>query len=142
MQTHPPLQQRRRTRRRRPDPDLLTVAAAAVVAVVLVVPISRAPRTVDRLVVDNPTPWDLHVRVGDGDGGWLPLPVSPAGTREAVRSVVDRGPTWVVEFSVGGERPPPVRLDRSDLAGDDWTIRVPDEVVAALSAAGVPPTPD
>lgn len=141
MQTHPPLQ-RRRTRRRRPDQDLLTVAAAAVAAVVLVVPISRGPQTVDRLVVDNPTPWDLHVRVGDGRGGWLPLPVAPAGTREAVQSVVDRGRTWVVEFSVGGERSSPVRLTRSDLAGDDWTIRVPDEVVAAFSAAGVPPTPD
>jgi hypothetical protein len=98
------------------------------------------PDRVDRLTIDNPTPYPLEVDVGAAGGGArLALGPVASGERHAFTSVVDQGDRWVVHVtsarSDGGE----IVLSRDDLERSDWVITIPDEVGTKLGAAGATP---
>jgi hypothetical protein len=123
--------------------NVAAVVVGGVVAVALTLGVSRAlegPERVDRVTIDNPTPFPLEVDVSPPDGGArLALgPVAP-GERHAFASVVDQGDRWLVHVtsarSDGGE----IVLSRNELARNDWVITIPDEVGTKLAAAGATP---
>ena len=117
-------------------PALLWVAAMAIVT-----PAIRTPPHVDRLTIDNPHPWDVHVEATDADrDGWVGIARVGRDDRHTVESVLDQGDTWVIRFSYAGQSAES-RLDRAELERDDWQVTVPDQLADRLRAAGIPETP-
>lgn len=140
MRTHPPMLQERR--RRRVDRELLLVAVAAAVAVAAGWTVTRPAEKVERLTVDNPTPWELTVQVGPRPpDAWTTLGVVPAQGSWTVEDVLDQGDSWVVRFAVAGRESEPVRVSRADLRRDGWRVAVPRQVAQSFRSLEVPPTP-
>lgn len=141
MRTHLPTLQE--DRRRRVDRELVLVAAAAVVAVLLGWAVTRPAAKVDRLTVENPTPWELTVELGTGEPGeWTTLAVVPPGDSRTVRDVLEQGGTWALRFGVAGRDSEVVRVSRSDLRGDGWKVTVPRSAAEAFRDQGIPNTPN
>jgi hypothetical protein len=102
----------------------------------------EGPDRVDRVTIDNPTPYPLEVEVaGSGDARLALGPVA-AGDRHAFVSVVDQGDRWIVHVtsarSDGGE----FAVNRAALERADWVITIPDSVTTKLGAAGATPDTD
>ena len=52
---------------------------------------------INRVVIDNPTPYPVEIGVAGGDGGsLLTLGRVSSGERHAFASVIDQGDRWVV----------------------------------------------
>jgi hypothetical protein len=122
------------------------------VAVVLLVAVAPAcSRTsgpvgyVDRLVVVNPTVYDVNVAVGpagaSGSSSWVVLGMVPHEDETAFEEVVDQGETWVLRLDYGGEDGGAVSVRRADLARNGWRVSVPPEVAQRLEERGVTPPP-
>ena len=99
--------------------------------------------TVERLTIRNRTRYDVEIRVTDGDrDGWIVLGRTQRGARTVHESLEDLGDVWIFRFesahTLGGE----LRLDRTQLARNRWTVDVPQKVDDALQKAGVEPSPD
>ena len=99
--------------------------------------------TVERLTIRNRTRYDLEIRVTDADrDGWIVLGRTQRGARTVHESIEDLGDVWIFRFesaqTLGGE----LRLDRTQLARNRWTVEVPGEVDDALRKAGVQPSAD
>jgi hypothetical protein len=126
--------------------NVVALLVGGLVAVAVILGVSSAlegPALVDRVTIDNPTPYPLEVEVGGLDGGGrLALGPVASGERHAFASVVDQGDRWVVHVtsarSDGGE----IVLSRNDLERNDWVITISDEVGAKLGAAGATPRTD
>ena len=120
------------------------IAAAVVgglVALALILGVSRAvqgPGVVDRLTINNPTPYPVEVSVArDSGAAGLDLgPVSP-DARHAFESVLDQGDRWVVHVTSASADGGEFVVRRSDLARDNWVITIPDAVGSKLADAGV-----
>src|SRR5438046_4307719 len=114
-----------------------------IVALVLIFAGSQAlegPGVIERVTVDNPTPYQVEVAVaGSGGGSRLALGPVAAGERHAFASVVAQGDQWVVHVtsarSDGGE----FVLRRADLERSEWVITIPSEVASRLAANGASP---
>ena len=94
---------------------------------------------VDRITVVNQTSYPAHVEVrgGGGDSGWLVLTtVGPHGSADALE-VLDQGSVWIFKFAYAGLEDE-VKLARTDLSGNDWTVDVPSSFESALRSRGVP----
>lgn len=140
MRTHPPMLQE--DRRRRVDRELVLVAAAAAIAVLLGWAVTTPPAKVDRLTVENPTPWELTVELGSGSAGeWTTLAVVPPKDSRTVRDVLEQGDTWALRFGVGGRDSDVIRVSRPDLRGDGWKVTVPRSVAESFRSQDVPTTP-
>jgi hypothetical protein len=122
------------------------VVAAAVILVGVsgVVVVSRSlggPAVVDRITIVNATEFDVDVDVSGDDGRLLELRYVAAGKKAVVRDVIDQGAVWVFHFSFGGTDAGTLRLDRTRLVQDDWTVEIPQEVADRLDDAGHRPPP-
>jgi len=99
------------------------------------------PGFVDQVTIENPDVHDVEVDVGDADRKrWVGLGTA---TREASRtfeSVIDPGDTWVFRFRYGGVDGGEVVVSRNDLESNRWRVRVPAEVGARLTQAGLRPS--
>ena len=80
-------------------------AVVVVIALVLVATrLTETPRTVNHLVIENPTKFDLAIDVTGGDGGgWMAVGAVRRGTTVTFQDVVDQGDTWTFRFSAQGE---------------------------------------
>jgi hypothetical protein len=123
--------------------NIVAVMVGGVVALAVTFGVSRAvegPGVVDRVTIDNSTPYPVEISVAGAEGGArLALgPVSP-DDRHAFASVVDQGDRWVVSVtsarSDGGE----FVVRRADLEGRDWVVTIPDEVGQKLATNGSTP---
>lgn len=121
------------------------VVVGGLVALLLIFAGTQAlegPGVIERVTVDNPTPYQVEVAVAGSEGGSL-LTLGPvsSGESHAFASVVDQGDRWVVHVtsarSDGGE----FVLRRSDLERSKWVITIPNEVASRLAANGASPRP-
>ena len=116
-----------------------TVAAIVSVTVALVaglVMTAAEPARVDQLSVTNPTDHEIGVRVGNQQ-----LADVQAGTIRRYDGVLDQGQRWVFTFASQGIEAGAIEIDRSELAGADWTVVIPDDVVDTLRSAPIEPAP-
>jgi hypothetical protein len=116
-----------------------TVAAIVSVTVALVaglVMTAAEPARVDQLSITNPSDHEIRVRVGN-----LQLADVQAGTTRQYRGVFDEGQRWTFTFASQGIEAGAIEIDRSELAGDDWTVVIPDDVVHTLRSAPIEPVP-
>lgn len=123
--------------------NVAAVVVGGIVALVLILAGTQAlegPGVMERVTVENPTPYQVEVAVaGSESGSLLALgPVSP-GERHAFASVVDQGDRWIVHVtsarSDGGE----FVVRRADLERSKWVITIPSEVASRLAANGGSP---
>jgi hypothetical protein len=120
------------------------VVRLAVASLLLVVSPACASsnRTVERLTIVNKTRYDLEIRVTGADrDGWVVLGRTLRGQRTQHDLIEDLGDVWIFRFEyaakvLGGE----LRLERTQLARNRWTVEVPDDVDDALRRAGVDPS--
>jgi hypothetical protein len=130
---------------RRHRPALLTAAglAAAVAALLLATRwLTPTVSFVDRVTIDNPTPYHLEVDV-IGAGRSVAVAVGALGPEQTkdFRGVIDQGREWTFRFSSGPTDGGEVRIARARLVGDRWRVTVPPDVADRLRAGGVPPSP-
>ena len=124
----------------------IVVSAFGVIALLgLFVGLSRlveGPDFVDRIKVDNPTPFELDTTITSGThDGWTAIAPSEARTTTTVDDVVDQGSTWIFRFSRAGVNAGEVRVSRSDLERSGWTVRIPERLGDTLLNAGEQPLP-
>jgi hypothetical protein len=125
--------------------NVAAVVVGGLVALVLIFAGTQAlegPGVIERVTVDNPTPYQVEVAVAGSDGGSrLTLGPVSSGESHAFASVVDRGDRWVVHVtsarSDGGE----FVVRRADLERSKWVITIPNEVASRLAANGASPRP-
>ena len=123
--------------------NVAAVVVGGLVALVLIFSGTQAlegPGVIERVTVDNPTPYQVEVAVAGSEGGSrLALGAVAAGERHAFASVVAQGDQWVVHVtsarSDGGE----FVVRRADLERSNWVITIPGEVAARLAANGASP---
>ena len=132
----------------RDRPRSVVRSAAVRVAVALVL-LGVAPAcasnsgTVERLTIVNRSKYDLEIQVTDGARDeWILLGRTLRGARTQHALIEDLGDVWIFRFEyagkvLGGE----LRVDRTQLARNRWTVEVPDAVDDALRRAGIEPSP-
>jgi hypothetical protein len=101
----------------------------------------RTPGFVDQVTIENPDVHDVEVDVGDADRKrWLGLGTAAREASRTFESVIDPGDTWVFRFRYGGVDGGEVVVSRDDLESNGWRVRVPAEVGARLTQAGLGPS--
>jgi hypothetical protein len=123
--------------------NVVAVIGGGLLAFAVVLGVSQAlqgPGLVDRVTIDNPTPYPLEIEVagGRGDSGLTLGPVS-AGGRHAFESVVDQGDQWVVRVSSARSDGGEVVLRRSELERSNWVVTIPEAVGSKLADNGALP---
>ncbi len=117
------------------------VAVAVVTAAVLLIVSSvlEEPTRVE-LVVENPTVYEMNVRVASADdGSGLGLgTVAPESSR-TFPGVIDQGDRWQLEFSSGGVVAAELVVDRVEI--ESSSVIVPSSAEGVLRDAGVAPSP-
>lgn len=117
-------------------PAVFWIAATAVVTAAI-----RTPPHVDRITVDNPHPWHVHVEATDPDrDGWVGIGGVEREDRHTVEQVLDQGDTWIIRFSYAGQSTE-TEVSRDQLEQDGWQVVVPDRLADRLRATGTPETP-
>jgi hypothetical protein len=133
------------TSTRRRDDRILAAATVVWLAVVvlLVAPALRLPADVDRIAIENPHAWPVHVEVSGaaaGADGWLGVGAVDPDHENGFQSVVDQGDVWVFRFSYAGHHAE-LRVTRRELAADDWRLTVPDDFARQMGDAGLSEAP-
>jgi hypothetical protein len=99
------------------------------------------PSTVD-LTVENPSAYDVDIDARrPGDFKVLGLGTSETGTTRSFHQVIDRGDTWIFEFSTAGVPAGSLEVAREDLADNGWRVVIPERVTDELRRAGVETPP-
>jgi hypothetical protein len=126
-------------RRRRTIPTrLIDVVVAAIFAVIVTAFAVDSPSRTPDIAIKNGTPYDVTIKVSDGNGDdWMGFALVDAQSEVVVRAPVDHGSEWTLSFGRGGEYP----ITRSELEQAGWRMRVPDAVAERLAAAGIAPSP-
>jgi len=120
--------------------NIAAVVVGGIVALVLIFAGSQAlegPGVIERVTVDNPTPYQVEVAVAGSEGGSrLALGPVAAGERHAFASVVDQGDRWIVHVTSARSDGGQFVLRRADLQRGKWVITIPEEVASRLAANG------
>lgn len=96
---------------------------------------------VERVVLVNPTEYDVLVDVRSADGkSWLGLGIAKRDSETLVQEVIDQGETWVFRFSYVGEHLGQDRISRSDLVRNRWRYEIPERVGETLKEKGYAPS--
>jgi hypothetical protein len=120
-------------------------ALIAALVMAMILPLSRIalqPNYIETISFENPNVYDLGVEVSDaGRTGWMAVTTARRNTATIAEDVYDIGDVWVFRFTAQGKEGGELRLTRSDLAGDGWRLRIPEQVGAQLHAKGAPEQP-
>lgn len=120
---------------------VLTVAAT-VAGLILVLQLTGFPEYVDELTVENVTDFHLRIDVSDDEGdAWLSVGTVEAESTKVFSRVIDQGDVWLFRFHGQGKTSSEIRVDRSELEREGWTLVVPQAVDDELRAQGVLPPP-
>ena len=121
---------------------LLVVAATVMTMWGLNAVVFVDPSRVERVTIDNGSEYDIHIDVFEaGSVGRLPVGVAVQHCATDFSQVLDQGATWEVRFRTQGVDGGAVIVDRAQLERDGWMLRIPDDVITHLRAAGAPPPP-
>jgi hypothetical protein len=131
-------------RPRAPQLAIALVSAVLLVAFVRVATVAMAvPDVVDRVVIDNDTPYGVDVDLrGSDDGSRLLLGRALPEAETVRREVHDEGDRWIFAFWRGGALAGEVELTRTELEANDWKLAVPDTVEQQLADLGQAPYPE
>ena len=125
--------------------NVAAVVVGGLVALVLIFAGTQAlegPGVIERVTVDNPTPYQVEVAVAGSDGGSrLTLGPVSSGESHAFASVVDQGDRWVVHVTSARSDAGEFVVRRADLERSKWVITIPNEVASRLAANGASPRP-
>lgn len=101
----------------------------------------RGSSYVERIVLANPTDYNVRVYVkGADDNSWLSLGIAQRNEETQVQEVIDQGGTWVFRFEYVGEELGEDRVSRSDLVGNRWRYEIPLRVGEMLREKGYAPS--
>ena len=145
VETRPPAQgptQRTSPRVRTTETIVAAVLVVAAVWLLATDVLFNDPAHLDKLRVDNPSEYDIDIAISPDDPAGRVLvgrAVQECGT--AFHKIVDQGPIWVIHFRTQGQDGGEVRIDRSQLEHDDWTLRIPDDVIERFRTDGAPQPP-
>jgi hypothetical protein len=129
------------TRNMRRSLELAFVVATFVASEAFALWAISTPGFIDQVTIDNPDVHNVEIDVGDADRDrWLGLGTVPREASGTFQSVIDQGDTWVFRFQYGGVDGGEVVMSRDDLEGNRWRVRVPQEVGARLTQAGLGPS--
>jgi hypothetical protein len=123
--------------------NVAAVVVGGVVALALIFGGAQAlegPTVINRVSIDNQTPYPVEVAVAGGDGGSV-LTLGPvsSGGRHAFASVVDQGDRWVVHVTSARSDGGAFAVRRAELERTNWVITIPDTVSSTLAANGASP---
>lgn len=122
--------------------QVLLVGLGVLVLVVvlrLLLPLFEGPGHVDRLVVVNPTDYEITVAASEpGERARSPLGSVDPGEEAVFERVVDQGDEWVFHFRSQGRDAGSLEVSEAELEADDWRLPIPGSVGEALAAEGVP----
>ena len=100
------------------------------------------PPRVDRITIVNNSGYDLDIDVaGSERGGWLPVAIVEAHSKDVAEEVIDQGEVWVFRFLHWGDPVGELSLPRAELEGVGWRVEVPEKVEERLQQLGRPPPP-
>jgi hypothetical protein len=119
------------------------VSVAGALAVLLAAtPLVDGPRMVPRLLIRNPTVYDLTVEVTDAHhDGWMAVWIARRNATTVAEEIVDVGDTWVFRFRAQGETTRELRVARDDLERSGWRLSIPTVIGDELRARGAPRPP-
>ena len=101
------------------------------------------PVFVDRLIIENPTSYDVMVHVTDRRRtGWLAAGTVAAGEVAALEQILDQGDVWILRFTAQGREAGEHRLTRRELEASDWNVYIPVAVGDELRRQGVSSAPE
>ena len=86
--------------------------------------------------VDNQAALPVQVDVAGAGGGRLGLGVARPRATSTFQEVADQGATWTFVVSYGGQEGLRQPVSAQELAGRDWTFKVPEDVTAELVRQG------
>lgn len=120
------------------------VIAAIVVTLLAIVAVTfgtRPPGMVDGVTIENPTSLPVHVSVSAGPGeSTLGLGVVSPGGAATFDAVLDPGSEWTFHFGSGQARGGELTVSRDELAADDWSAMIPEDVAERLADDGAAPS--
>lgn len=97
----------------------------------------RSPGVVERVTINNPTPYAVEVSVAGASGGArVDLGRVAPSARHTFESVADQGGRWVVHVNSASSDGGDFLVRRSALARAGWVITIPDSVGAKLADGG------
>lgn len=114
------------------------IAAVAVAAAPINRLLDEAP-SIETLVVENPTRYDILIDVSGADRPrWLTVGTVRREATSTFENVSDQGDVWIFRFHAQAEEGGEVRVERSELADAGWRLRIPDGVSEELQDKGAP----
>ena len=117
----------------------------AILIVAMVLPLSRIafqPTYIESIAFENPNVYDLKIEVSDaGRTGWMAVTTARRDSTTVAQDVYDIGSAWVFRFTAQGQEGGELRVTRSELAGDGWHLRIPEQVGVQLHAKSAPEPP-
>ena len=123
--------------------NVAAVVVGVFVALVLIFAGTQAlegPGVIERVTVDNPTPYQVEIAVaGSAGGSGIALGPVSSGERHAFASVVDQGDRWVVHVTSARSDAGEFVVRRTDLERSNWVITIPNEIASRLAASGASP---
>lgn len=130
-----------RVRNRRVPLLVAVIAAGALATVAMLLFVGSVldePSRVD-LVMENPTVYEMNVRVEPADGGsGQELGTIGAESSQTFAGVIDQGDRWQLEFTYAGILAAELVVDRTEL--DAGPVVVPSSAEEVLREAGLPPS--
>ncbi|MDQ6909933.1 MAG: hypothetical protein M3Z84_03970 [Actinomycetota bacterium] len=124
--------------RSREEIGTVVVALAVLVVVLAMIPILRAPASVRRLTLVNPTAYQVNLETSGSPGdGWFDLGTAPREREVVLEGVADQGEKWTFRFSSGGVFASEMVLSRTDLERGKWRVHIPDGIAVPLHDAGL-----
>jgi hypothetical protein len=122
--------------------DAIAIVAAVVAVMVVGVLLLSGPARVGHLTVENPTDYDMTIRLASSpSGAWLPFAAVGQRSTHDFQDVVDQGGTWVFHFLAQGRDAGDLTITRADLKAAGWHVTVPDTVAHQLQQLGAPTSP-
>ncbi|HEV3134674.1 MAG TPA: hypothetical protein VG348_08215 [Acidimicrobiia bacterium] len=119
--------------------NVAAVVVGGLVALVLIFAGTQAlegPGVIERVTVDNPTPYQVEIAVaGTAGGSGLVLGPVSSGERHVFASVFDQGDRWVLHVTSARSDAGEFVVRRADLERSNWVITIPNEIASRLAAS-------
>jgi hypothetical protein len=116
-------------------------AVTAAVVVLLSAVVFKDPDFVDHIAFQNDSSYDIHISVSNNGVDVLPVGAALQHCTTTFEQVIDQGSTWHIRFRSQGRDGGEAIVNRTDLAGADWSYRIPDSVAEQLRSSGAPTPP-